>query len=235
MPCVGNYDAILFRIVTAEKELSLRAAPGRPRQDQLDDAIHRATLGLLAEVGYAGLKLAEVARLASTVTTSIYRRHRNVRGLVIATLERELVGIVTEVADHGSLRADLIAFVSGIGAALTPERARILAGLLLPMRSDAALSSMLTGMMEAMRLVGWNAVIQRAIARGELTREAEHLGALGVVAPSLVLNAILILQSPVTDTFVRDVVDNVLLAALMGGPASRPAIRRRSKPPGDQS
>jgi AcrR family transcriptional regulator len=232
---VGKYDAILCRIVTAKDKLHLRTTPGRPREDQLDDAIHRATLRLLAEVGYAGMKMAGVARLASTVTASIYRRHRNVRELVIATLERELLGIATEVADHGSLRADLIAFVSAIGAALTPERARILAGLLLPMRRDAALSSMLTRTMEAMGLVGWNAVIQRAIVRRELTREAQHLGTLGVVAPALVLNSLLILQSPVTDTFVRDVVDNVLLAALMGRPAMRPAARRRSRPPGDPS
>ncbi|WP_164835778.1 TetR/AcrR family transcriptional regulator [Actinacidiphila soli] len=137
----------------------------------MDGAIHRATLLLLAEAGYEGLSIAQVARLAGTATTSVYRRFPGKQELVVATLRNELRARPGNPPDRGSLRADLIEYVSGIVSTLTPQSARIMAGLLLPMRSNAALAAVVRQEVEAMRSSNWQIILDRAVACGEITQD----------------------------------------------------------------
>ncbi|HEY0475214.1 MAG TPA: helix-turn-helix domain-containing protein, partial [Kribbella sp.] len=94
--------------MTAEQA---KTQTGRPMSEEVDGAIHRATLELLAEVGYEGLSIAQVARLAGTATTSVYRRFPGKQELVISILRDEMRGISREVPEHGSLRDDLLEHV----------------------------------------------------------------------------------------------------------------------------
>ena len=63
---------------------------GRPRNAELDQAISRATLELLDEVGYGRLTLEHVARRAGTAKPAIYRRWPNRQRLVLAALAARL-------------------------------------------------------------------------------------------------------------------------------------------------
>src|SRR5258708_1374758 len=134
-------------MMTAEQ----RVQTGRPMSEEVHGAIHRATLELLAEVGYEGLSIAQVARLAGTATTSVYRRCPGKQELVISPLRNGMGGIPRALPDRGSLRAALVEHVTSIVDLLTPERARIMAGLLLPMRSDPALAEVFRQEVTAIR------------------------------------------------------------------------------------
>jgi AcrR family transcriptional regulator len=203
----------------------LQTQVGRPRDDQLDVAIHRATLALLAEVGYARVTIAEVARRASTVPPTVYRRHRGVKELVLAVMEAELAGLVGFAPDVGSLRDDLFAYVRKIADMLDPQRAAIVAGLLVPMRQDRALGEVMRRGMETVIASNWGAIIDRAIHRGELHPMARTLEVLSRVAGSVVFHRITLLQLTVDDPFIAEMVDTVLLAALVRHQLRRPAGR----------
>jgi AcrR family transcriptional regulator len=205
----------------------LRTQVGRPRDDQVDAAIHQATLSLLAEAGYAQVTIAEVARRAATVPPTVYRRYRGAKTLVLAVLEAELAGLVGFAPDIGSLRDDLIAYVRKIADMLNPRRASIVAGLLLPMRHDHALGKVVRRGTETVIASNWGAIIDRAIHRGELDPEARNLGVLSRVASSVVFQRITLLQLTVDDPFIIELVDTVLLPALGRHQPRRPAGRRR--------
>jgi AcrR family transcriptional regulator len=204
-----------------------QAQPGRPRDDQLDTAIRRATLELLAEAGYARVTIAEVARRASTVPPTIYRRHRGVKDLVLAALDAELASLAGFAPDAGSVRKDLFAYVRKIADMLDPQRASIMAGLLVPMRQDRALGELMREGMEAVIASNWGAIMDRAIRRGELDPKARTLGVLSRVASAVVFQRTTLLQLAVDDPFVSELVDTVLLPALGPHLARRPASQRR--------
>jgi AcrR family transcriptional regulator len=67
-----------------------RPRAGRPRDQQIDAAVLRATLAVLDRVGYARLTLEEVARQAGTSKPAIYRRWPNRQTLVLAALGERL-------------------------------------------------------------------------------------------------------------------------------------------------
>lgn len=196
---------------------------GRPRDDQVDEMIHDATLALLAEVGYAGVTLAEVARRASTVPPTVYRRYPNLRVLVHATLEREFAALIDDrPTETGSLRGDLIAFAERITAILTPQRAAITAGLLLPMQRDRTLASTLRDGLITLGERNWGGLIARAVDRGELDARAQDLSFLSQITPSMIFHQMMVMRLPVDDAYVEQVVDRVLLPAVMaaGSPES---------------
>lgn len=196
---------------------------GRPRDDQVDQLIHDATLALLAEVGYEGVTLAEVARRASTVPSTVYRRYDNLQALVRATLRREFAALLeTRPEDTGSLRGDLIAFARAITEVLTPQRAAVTAGLLLPMQRDAALASTLSDGLSALGENNWDSLVARAVDREELDARAEGCDFLSRIAPSMIFHQMTLMRLPVDDAFVERVVDRVLLPALMAAAAPSP-------------
>ena len=208
-----------------------RSRAGRPRDDQVNEMIHEATLALLAEVGYAGVTLAEVARRASTVPPTVYRRYSNLQALVHATLQREFAVLIdTRPAETGSLRGDLIAFAEAITAILTPQRVAVTAGLLLPMQHDPALASTLRDGLAALGEKNWGSLIARAVDRGELDARAQRLQLLSQITPSMIFHQMMLMRLPVDDAFVEQLVDRVLLPALMA--AASPAAPTPPTPPG---
>ena len=200
----------------------------RPRDGLVDDAVHLATLSLLAEVGYDGVTMAEVARRASTVPPTVYRRHRNVRDLVLATLRRELATLPDhETPDPGALRADLLAFVADVASAMTPDRVAIVAGLLLPLRRDPELAAALRTELEFLGGTRGQLIIDRAVDRGELHLDPDSadLRIVAMVVPAMIFHRLTLMNLPIDDDFTADLVDTVLLPALHQAEAAC-AVRR---------
>ena len=94
-----------------------RHVAGRPADAELTQRILEATVALLMETGYAGLRIETVARHAECGKTAVYRRYRSKPELVAAA-----VLSVTEDSpepDTGSLVEDLVehAMVNGRNSA----------------------------------------------------------------------------------------------------------------------
>jgi AcrR family transcriptional regulator len=79
---------------------------GRPRSAEADEAILDATRAALAELGWSGLTLGDVAARAGVAKTTLYRRWPGKNELVVdavaALFEERL-----ELPDRGSLEADI--------------------------------------------------------------------------------------------------------------------------------
>jgi len=82
---------------------------GRPRDPSADEAIIAATLELIAELGFEGLRVSDVADRARVSKATMYRRWPTKHDLVLAALDTTppLAGV-----DTGSLRGDLKAIFS---------------------------------------------------------------------------------------------------------------------------
>ena len=80
--------------------------PGRPRSAQAHKAILDATLELLAEEGFQGLSIEEVAARAGVGKTTIYRRWSSKEELVIDAIRE--VQINLSIVDTGNFRNDLM-------------------------------------------------------------------------------------------------------------------------------
>jgi AcrR family transcriptional regulator len=80
--------------------------PGRPRDPQADEAITSAIVDVLAEQGFSGFTVEEVAARAGVGKATIYRRWSTKEELVLAAAERVMVHV--EPPDTGSLRDDLV-------------------------------------------------------------------------------------------------------------------------------
>ncbi|MFC1420188.1 TetR/AcrR family transcriptional regulator [Streptacidiphilus cavernicola] len=111
---------------------------GRPRSADADRAILDATRSALAELGWGGLTMGDVAVRAGVAKTTLYRRWPSKNELVVdavAVLFDEL-----EMADLGSLRADIEAVVRQFAALLAlPESQAALLALFAEASRDPAL------------------------------------------------------------------------------------------------
>ena len=76
---------------TGESSLASRSrAPGRPRDESVDERVLEATLDLLAEKGFAALRVDEVAGRSGVAKSTIYRRWSSLTHLAIDAVDAGL-------------------------------------------------------------------------------------------------------------------------------------------------
>ncbi len=188
--------------------------PGRPRDKALDETILRVTLKLLAETGLESVTMAKICRLSGIPATSIYRRYPDAYSVIVAAIEHDLEMMQMRLPDQGSLRADLLAFGELIARTLNQDRARMLAGMILPMHKDPRLGSLVARKLEDLRSRLWRGIVERAIERGELHSEALKAQPLDEVAQIMIFYQAVVRQKPSTQDFLCELIDNVLIPAL---------------------
>src|SRR5512140_1521140 len=95
------------------------AEPSRHRRrgPDLETALLDAAWDELVEVGYAKLTMESVASRASTGIAVLYRRWANKDQLVLAALEHYRNSHPVDLPDTGTLRGDLLAALTAMGAA----------------------------------------------------------------------------------------------------------------------
>lgn len=96
--------------------------PGRPRSAAADTAILEATRAVLAELGWSGLSMGDVAARAGVAKTTLYRRWAGKNELVVDAVAVLFDGL--ELPDRGSLAADVEGVVRQFAALLARPEAR---------------------------------------------------------------------------------------------------------------
>jgi AcrR family transcriptional regulator len=152
---------------------SAGATRGRPRSDQVDQAILRAASELLSERGLDAMTIEDVAARAGVGKSSIYRRWPTKGTLA---LDAFLVDFLTQQppVDNGTLEEDLREALSLWSAAVvgTPT-GRALVGLVAEAQIDEDLARgwierVMTPVRDQHR-----AMVIRAIERGEISAESD--------------------------------------------------------------
>jgi AcrR family transcriptional regulator len=117
----------------------MKAASGRPRNPQIDEAVLKAAAELVVEVGYADLTIAAIAERAGTSKPAIYRRWPSKAHLVHEAAFRDDDEQLS-LPDTGVLRDDLAEMLRRTSAAFAHPVARALTpGLMAEIAADPTL------------------------------------------------------------------------------------------------
>jgi Transcriptional regulator len=186
---------------------------GRPRDPDLEPAILDATRDILIERGFAGMTVEAVARAAGSGKAALYRRWPSKRALVIAAV-RALYAPPT-VPDTGTLDGDLRECALAFTRA--DDKAALALGSLLgevgrdPELRDAAFEAIGSPAASA-----FATVLNRWVERGLIpaTAPTELVASL---VPALAFRTMTLRRRPLDAGTAVDVVDRVLMPALLAG------------------
>jgi len=153
-----------------------RRHAGRPRDPARDDAILAAALEGLAERGYDRLSMDEIASRAHVGKGALYRRWPSKAALIVAAVMawRDQAAPLT-IADTGSLTGDIdsmIAAVPNFDEAAKRQMA-VFVGLAGAASRDPELRAALSTNLLARPRHAVRAVLDRAVARGEIAPELD--------------------------------------------------------------
>jgi len=154
------------------------------KQPRITEALTRALFVEWARCGYAALSLESVAKRARVGKAALYRRWPSKFAMVVDRLEA--VGLnITQVADTGTLREDILANLRSLRSALRHRIVRqILADLHAEMLRNPQLAERVRSRLQLERRSRGRVIYERAIARGELPAggDFELLNDLGAAA-----------------------------------------------------
>ncbi len=149
---------------------------------QLTDGIVEAVLDELADVGFGRLSMDGVARRARAGKAALYRRWPSKQEMVLDVVAGLSVP-AAETVPSDDLRSDVAALVTGVDAWLSDERmSRILPDLLAEAMRNPGLAAALTDRVGAARRGYGQAVIDAAVARGEVPSDVDSEYVLDLVA-----------------------------------------------------
>lgn len=187
----------------------------RPRVDgERELEILRATLDVLAEVGYDRLTMDAVATSAKASKATLYRRWHSKARLVIDALLAQK-GAPTRV-DTGSLRADLLGTFCAPGGLTDHDHLAVLSAVMTAVARDEEFAAAFRRDVVGPRLDAVRVLFERARERGEVGPDVD----LDVLVPALagiVLHRAVVLGETPTTGLVTEVVDQIVLPAARRG------------------
>ncbi|GAA5125774.1 TetR/AcrR family transcriptional regulator [Pseudonocardia adelaidensis] len=183
------------------------------RGEAREEAILRATLELLAEVGYDRMSMDSIAVRARASKATIYRRWSGKAELVVTAVERRTGRQMAEQPDPGDLRQDLLGTLRAMRDGLTEQDAGLLLGLMTAMTHDEELADTVRARMIDDKRQAFDPVIDRAVTRGELPA-ATGRELLAEVASAMLFSRAFVTGRPLDDAFLIELVDQVLLPLL---------------------
>jgi AcrR family transcriptional regulator len=202
----------------------LAARTGRPRDEAREQAILDAAIELVAEVGYDRLTIDGIAARARASKATIYRRWPGKADVVAEAFKRRVPSPL-EIADLGSLRAELVDAMRQLCSHLDGLDGNLLCGLAGACHTDPELAACFKQMM-AEKDSPLRAVVARAVARAELPPGSTYELA-EEVAPAVAMLRILMGEA-LDEVFVVHLVDDIVVPLLT---CSAPHPTTPSDPP----
>ncbi len=177
------------------------------RQAEILDAV----IELVRQVGYEALTMDAVAAAAHTSKATLYRQWTDRPGLVVAALEHYHPH-TTAAADTGTLRGDLVSLVADIKK--TEPDTDLIAGLVRAVFLDEELRDAIQTRLLDPGIAELDAVLQRAVDRGEVAADCPALTYIGHVIVSFGLAHKVLRGHPATSADLTRLIDDVVLPAL---------------------
>lgn len=157
---------------------------GRPRDAERHAAILEATRELIVDVGYSRVSMERVARRAGVSRTTIHKWWSHRALLVEEAIFPDYSDL--PLPDTGSIEGDLEVLVSEMVERITqPALVRGLPALYAEVLSNPELLECTSVLYAQPAAERWRTVFARAVARGELSDEADPVAAMHVVLGSI--------------------------------------------------
>ena len=174
----------------------------------MDQAILRATIELLSEVGYVSLTVAEVASRAGVSKPAIYRRWSQKSQLVVEAMVTQMRP--GKDRDSGRTADDLLALAEQLMSLLTQTPfGRVLPGLVAEMADDPVLAASYRDLIIKPNQRQWHAVVAQGIDSGQLSSDTDVDLVINAIAGPLYFS-LLITGDPIDPGYARAAVDLVL-------------------------
>lgn len=173
----------------------------------------RAALDEVARVGYARLRVEDVARRADVNKTSVYRRWPTKAALLDAAIRA--AGFASPTPDTGLVRADLVEMIRRAVATASAPDGRAIVRMLTTEGSDPDVERIVRSLKEelgARRLE----IIERAKKRGELPADVDARLVIDAIVAPIMTRVVRDDEAVDDDTIVR-LVDIVLTGVINGG------------------
>lgn len=188
---------------------------GRKRDLSRDPEILEAALDVLAETGFERMTIDEVAARARAGKATLYRRWPSKAELVIdaiACLKKSAYDL-DALPDTGTLRGDLVAMIKEPSIADAQRKMQVMAGIVSMLSTSPELADVAEEALVAPRRAANRVLIERAIARGEVT-DAIDVDLISSVSSAMVAQRLLVERKPVTRAFLLSIIDRIVLPAL---------------------
>jgi AcrR family transcriptional regulator len=196
------------------------------RSARVRAAVLMAARGLLAD-GFAEVTVDRIAQAAGVNKTSVYRRWTDVEG-VLGDLLSEYASDVVPIPDTGALATDLEELALLVGRGMLGEPGELVTALAAAAPRNPRAAQVVRAFF-AERYGLAEAVVDRAVARGELPAGTDARAAIEFVGAPFFLRR-LVVDEPIDDAFARQTAAAVA-AALRAGVFS-PAEGARNVRPG---
>jgi len=192
--------------------------PGRPRSEQVEDAILDAVISLLSEdVTYDLLSMETIAGRAGVGKAAIYRRWANKEALVLATLQRTFHSTPRRMPEGASVRDDLIDLIKQMRTNITETQEGIAFAVLI--QTLAGNRDLMYRYQETViepRREQYREVLRRGVANGELRPDLDIERATVILTSTLLFVCKLYPVFEVTEDYCVGLVDDVLRGAAAG-------------------
>lgn len=185
---------------------------GRPRDEGRDDAIQKAALELMQEVGYDRCTISAIAERARASKATIYRRWKNKQELLASAVSRHSFSPAPEF-DHGDLREDLIEYISDRIKSLRGPDGALVSALLTAAKSDPDLGKLIPSTIRDNQNDSIMHILDRGLKRGEISKSA-NIELLLEILPGIFSYRIFMTHQPVNRKFIEQLVDAVLMPSL---------------------
>ena len=215
---LGTYRGRMLASTTPRRRAKVPLANpprGRPqaRGSPVVARVLRATIEVLARIGYGALSIEDVANRARVNKTTVYRRWATKAELVRAALRSMGDERVCEVST-GSLRGDLLAVGRSIIAFAESSEGRSILRMLLAERMEPELAE-IAASLRSEREANPRALVDEAIARGELASGTDALLLMEALFGAII-QRLFISHHPLDDAFLERMVDLLLHGAARG-------------------
>jgi len=207
--------------VTATDAAAARVgAPlGRPRDPEVDRAIAQAALEVLAESGFEGVTVEEVAQRAGVAKSTVYRRFPGKPELLVSVLNHACQEPVEE-HDTGSVVDDLVAVAEGLVRSLrTSDLGRAVPAVVAAAARHPEVAEAHGAFVAGRRTVAL-AAVRRGIGRGELDPDVEPDMLVDMVVGP-VFHRQLISRRPVDEAWIRSLVERAVRGCAPAGGVDR--------------
>ena len=191
-------------------EPSLR---GRPRDPKRREAILRAAIELVGEVGYDRMTVEALAARAGVSKPTIYRRWPGGKKDIVIDAIRTKHADADALPDQGSLRGDLLALVATMIEHID-EDAHLAGGLISQLRESEELAALMRDEIVTHERARLDGLLARAVDRGELSADAHVTPLFHDLAGAIVFARAAITGEPLDQAFLEELVDHVLLPVL---------------------
>lgn len=185
---------------------------GRPRDVGREDAIQKAAIELMHEVGYERCTIGAIADRARASKATIYRRWKNKQELLVSAVTRHSFSKTPDF-DQGNLREDLIELISERIKSLKGPDGALVSALLSAARNDPDLGKLIPTSIREDQNDSVMRIINRGLERGEIS-ETSNVDLLLEILPGIFTYRIFMTHQSVNRKFIEQLVDGVLIPAL---------------------